>query len=89
MALKMNPLSVVGEIPPAVLQRLVRACVQQSNAYLEHLRDGRLPEYWLVYRKKECLRDGLPLRREKLGKTNRSCYYCEHCQQLYAGEEGW
>lgn len=81
---QVHPLSVVGEMPQPVLRSLIAATVAQSELYLEHLREGLLPEYWLAYRKKSCARDGLPLRREQLGRTARSCYYCEACQQLYA-----
>ena len=79
-----HPLSETGAVPPRMLQKLADACVAQSHAYLEHLRENTLAAYWQVYRKKSCLRDGLPLRAEKLGKGKRSCYYCERCQEWFA-----
>ena len=79
---RVHPQSLVGAVPRAVLERLVRTCVQFSFEYLRWKREGA-GEGWHVYRQRHCPRDHVPLRAEKLGKSRRSCYYCEKCQQLY------
>ncbi len=77
-----HPLSRVGAMPRAVLKQLVRTCVRLGFEYLRWKREGA-GEPWQVYRQKTCPRDHLPLRTEKPGKSGRSCYYCDKCQQLY------
>ncbi len=79
---RVHPLSRVGAVPRAVLKQLVRTCVRLGFQYLRWKREGA-GELWQVYRQKTCPRDHLPLRTEKPGKSGRSCYYCDKCQQLY------
>ncbi len=79
---RVHPQSMMGAVPRAVLKRLVLACVQFSFEYLRWKREG-IGEQWQVYRQQACPRDHIPLRAEKPGKSGRSCYYCDKCQQLY------
>ena len=77
-----HPQSLVGAVPRSVLKGLVLTCVRFSFEYLRWKREGE-GEHWHVYRQQLCPRDHVPLRAEKLGKSGRSCYYCDKCQQLY------
>jgi endonuclease-8 len=79
---RVHPQSLVGALPRAVLRGLVLTCVRFSFQYLRWKREGA-GEPWQVYRQQACPRDHIPLRVEKLGKSGRSCYYCDKCQQLY------
>ncbi|RDC62477.1 endonuclease [Adhaeribacter pallidiroseus] len=80
----LHPASVVGEIPEPILKNLVRACVTFSQEYLSWKQENTPTKNWQVYQRNTCPRDLVPLRKEKLGKTKRSCYFCEKCQELYA-----
>jgi endonuclease-8 len=78
-----HPESLVGEIPADVLGNLVDESVKLSAEYLEWKREGIENEHWLVYKKEECPRDHVPLRKEKIGRSKRTCYFCDRCQHLY------
>ncbi|WP_026462551.1 hypothetical protein [Adhaeribacter aquaticus] len=80
---QIHPESQVGEIPPEEVRKLINACVTFSAQYLRWLQEGNRNEHWQVYRQKVCPRDQIPLRKEKIGKGGRSCYFCDKCQQLY------
>lgn len=80
---QIHPQSLVGAIPETELKHLIKACVRLSNMYLDWIREGTDNAHWQVYRKNECLRDKIPLLKEKIGKPARSCYFCEKCQKLY------
>lgn len=80
---QIHPESQVGEIPTVVLQKLVQACVTQSQAYLHWKQAGMEGEHWQAYKQKKCLRDDIPLRKEKIGKSRRTSYFCDKCQHLY------
>jgi endonuclease-8 len=80
---QVHPESVVGEIPDAVLKKLVKDCVKLSFEYLEAKRENTDADLWQVYKKSECKRDRIPIQKQKIGKSKRSCYYCDKCQKLY------
>lgn len=84
---RIHPESIVGEIPENEQKRLIQECVKLSAEYLEWKREGVEDEHWEVYKKDECPRDHIPVRKEKIGKSRRSCYFCDKCQRLYLGEE--
>lgn len=83
---QVHPASLVGEIPKSVLKRLIADCVKFSFEYLDAIREETANAHFQVYRKKDCPRDLIPLRKDKLGKAGRSCYYCDKCQQLYMAD---
>ncbi|KAA3438360.1 DNA-formamidopyrimidine glycosylase family protein [Rufibacter hautae] len=80
---RLHPESQVDHIPEAILRSIIQECVTQSFRYLDSKREGTVKEHWLVYQQKECPRDHLPLRKEKIGKGQRSGYFCEKCQVLF------
>lgn len=83
---QVHPESVVGEIGETVLKRLINECVKLSHEYLGWKREGTEDEHWKVYKRVECLRDGIPLQKHKIGKSKRTCYFCERCQILYVAD---
>jgi len=83
---QVHPESIVSEIPENELQKLIEECVKLSFEYLDWKREGSDNEHWEVYKKKECPRDYIPLLKQKIGKSGRSCYFCDKCQKLYLGE---
>lgn len=80
---QVHPESLVGAIPSKELLKVVEECARLSSEYLDWKREGTDDEHWQVYKKKECPRDHVPLRKEKIGKSGRSCYFCDKCQKLY------
>lgn len=80
---QVHPESLVGEIPETVMKKLVDECVKLSFEYLEWKREETENEHWEIYKKKECPRDYIPILKEKIGKSGRSCYFCDKCQKLY------
>ncbi|RNI30478.1 endonuclease [Rufibacter latericius] len=80
---RLHPESQVDHIPEPILKSLIQECFLQSFRYLDSKREGTVKEHWLVYQQKECPRDHIPLRKEKIGKGQRSGYFCEKCQVLY------
>ncbi|QMU28230.1 DNA-formamidopyrimidine glycosylase family protein [Adhaeribacter radiodurans] len=79
-----HPASLMGQVPEAALKNLIRTCVTFSKEYLSWKQEGTEKENWQVYQQRVCLRDQVPLRKEKIGKPVRSCYFCEKCQVLYS-----
>ncbi|HEX8356606.1 MAG TPA: endonuclease [Segetibacter sp.] len=82
-----HPESVVGEIDENVLKKLIEECVKFSFEYLGWKREGVDNEHWEVYKKKECPRDNIPLMIGKIGKSGRTCYFCDRCQKLYISNQ--
>lgn len=81
---QIHPQSLVGDIPEKNLKALINECVKLSHEYLNWKREGTDDEHWKVYKQNECPRDEIPLQKEKIGKSRRSCYFCNKCQKLYA-----
>jgi len=80
---QIHPESLIGEIPEAALKNLILAGVKLSAEYLTWLQEETSKEHWQVYQQKICPRDQIPLRKEKIGKSGRSSYFCDKCQHLY------
>lgn len=82
--LQVHPESTVGEIPDPILLKIIEECTTFSFQYLNWMHDGTEKEHLQVYRKEICHRDQIPIRKEKIGKTGRTCYFCDKCQMLYS-----
>ncbi|MBT1688428.1 endonuclease [Dawidia soli] len=78
-----HPLSTIGKLSPAKRRQLVEEVVRYSYDFLAWKREFTLRKHWLAHTKKTCPRDGAPLQKAYLGKTNRRTFYCEVCQKLY------
>ena len=81
--IKVHPKSLVGKLPVKIRQNLIRESRNYSFDFLKWKKEYVLKKHWLVYTKKTCPRDHIPIKREHIGKTNRRTFFCETCQILY------
>lgn len=81
--IRVHPLSTVGALPPRKLRELVEQARQYSFEFLAWKKAFVLRDHWQVHNKSRCPRDGIPLTRAHLGKTNRRSFFCERCQKRY------
>jgi len=81
--IKVHPKTKVGNLPSKKLTELIKEARQYSFDFLEWKKQYVLKKHWLVHTKKICPRDGSPVVKEYMGKTNRRTFYCNTCQQLY------
>jgi endonuclease-8 len=81
---RIHPLSPVGKLPAAKRRQLVDEVVRYSFDFLAWKKEFTLRKHWQAHTKKTCPRDGVPLHKAYLGKTNRRTFYCDVCQKLYA-----
>ena len=81
--IKVHPLSLVGSLPPKKLTEMVKEARAYSFDFLEWKKAYVLKKHWLAHTKRTCSRDGSPIIKEYLGKTNRRTFYCNTCQVKY------
>jgi len=81
--IRVHPKTRVGNLPSKKLTELIKEARQYSFDFLEWKKQYVLKKHWLVHTKKICPRDGSPVVKEYMGKTNRRTFYCNTCQQLY------
>lgn len=81
----LHPESKIGEIPPNVMDDLIREARQYSFDFLEWKKAFELKKHWLAHTKKVCLRCDLPIFKKYTGEKKRRSFFCENCQVLYAG----
>jgi endonuclease-8 len=80
---RIHPQSLVGKLPAAKRRQLVDEVVRYSFDFLAWKREFTLRKHWQAHTKKTCPRDGAPLQKAYLGKTNRRTFYCDVCQKVY------
>lgn len=78
-----HPLSTVGSLPAKQLKALVDETHNYAFDFLEWKRQNELMKHWLIYTKKTCQRDHLPVIKGYLGEGKRRTFYCTECQNLY------
>jgi endonuclease VIII len=76
-----HPLSKVKAIPDKKLKDIIDDCVKFSLEMLEWKRNGVMDDNLVIYKRKECPRDKMPIVHQKLG--SRTVHFCEKCQELY------
>ena len=81
--IKVHPKTRVGNLPARKLTELIKEARQYSFDFLEWKKQYVLKKHWLVHTKKICPRDGSPIVKKYMGKTNRRTFYCSTCQELY------
>jgi len=81
--IKVHPKTRVGHLPSKKLTALIKEARQYSFDFLEWKKQYVLKKHWLVHTKKICPKDGSPIIKEYLGKTNRRTFYCNTCQPPY------
>jgi endonuclease-8 len=78
---QVHPLSRVKATPEIKLKDIIDDCVKFSFEMLEWKRNGVMDDNLIIYKRKECPRDKMPVVHEKLG--SRTLHFCEKCQELY------
>lgn len=81
--IKVHPKSVVGKMPAKKINDLIREARIYSFDFLEWKKQFVLKQHWLAHTRSTCPRDGGPITKEYIGKTNRRAFFCKKCQQLY------
>jgi len=81
--IRVHPKSLVGGLPPSKKSALIREARNYSFDFLKWKRIYELRKHWLIYTKKTCPRDHVPVKKEYIGRTKRRTFYCEKCQILY------
>jgi len=81
--IKVHPKSKLGNLPLAKKKQLVREVVKYSFDFLKWKKAFVLKKHWEAHTKTTCPRDGNPLTKQFLGKTNRRSFFCKKCQVLY------
>jgi endonuclease VIII len=81
--IKVHPKSKLGNLPLAKRKQLIREVVNYSFDFLKWKKKFVLRKHWEAHTKKTCPRDGTPLTKQYLGKTNRRTFFCKKCQVLY------
>ena len=78
-----HPESLVGKIPPTVLNEIIFEARQYSFDFLVWKKAYELKKHWLAHTKKVCLRCNLPIFKKYTGMKKRRSFFCAHCQVLY------
>jgi endonuclease VIII len=81
--IKVHPKTRVGNLPVKKLNEMISQARIYSFDFLEWKKQYVLKKHWLAHTKKICPRDGSPIIKEYLGKTNRRTFFCNKCQELY------
>jgi endonuclease VIII len=81
--IKVHPETLVGDLPPKKLTELINEARNYSFDFLKWKKEFTLRKHWLAHTKRTCSRDGSPIIKKYLGKTNRRTFYCETCQVKY------
>jgi endonuclease-8 len=68
---RVHPKTKVGDLPSRKMTELINEARQYSFDFLEWKRNYVLKKHWLVHTRKICPRDGSPIAKEYMGKTNR------------------
>jgi endonuclease-8 len=80
---RVHPKTKLGDLPSRKTTELIKEARQYCFDFLEWKKNYVLKKHWLVHTRKICPRDGSPIVKEYVGKTNRRTFYCNTCQVLY------
>ena len=81
--IRVHPETEIGHLPSRKLTELINEARNYSFDFLEWKKQYVLRKRWLAHTKKTCSRDGSPIIKKYLGKTNRRTFFCETCQVKY------
>jgi endonuclease-8 len=81
--IKVHPESLVKELPPIKLKKMINEARIYSFQFLEWKRKYELKKHWLAHTKKICLRCNHPIVKKYTGVKNRRSFICTNCQILY------
>ncbi|MBA3665737.1 MAG: endonuclease [Bacteroidetes bacterium] len=81
--IKVHPKSIIDKLSSKKLKELVKEASNYSFDFYEWKKLFELKKHWLIYKKKECPRCKLPVKKDHIGKGKRLTCYCDNCQVLY------
>lgn len=81
--IQVHPENIIGKLPARKLTEMIKEARNYSFEFLEWKKAYVLRQHWLAHTKKTCSRDGSPIVKKYLGKTNRRTFFCEACQVKY------
>lgn len=81
--IKVHPETRIKNLPAKKINELIKEARNYSFDFLEWKKEYTLRKHWLAHTKKFCSRDGSPIIKKHLGKTNRRTFYCKTCQVKY------
>ncbi len=81
--LQVHPLSQIGNMPPALVKKLVLEARAYSFSFYKWKKEFQLKKHWLIYRKRTCPRCKIPVEIKKTGKGQRASFFCASCQRLF------
>jgi endonuclease VIII len=79
----LHPETLIGNIPPRKLTKLISEARIYSFDFLEWKKAYVLRKHWLAHTKKTCKRCDLPFIKKYCGKRQRRTFFCNNCQILY------
>jgi endonuclease VIII len=83
--IKVHPENKIADLPAKKLTELIKEARNYSFDFLKWKKEFTLRKHWLAHTKKTCSRDGNPIIKKHIGKTNRRTFYCDKCQVRYGG----
>ena len=86
-AVRLHPLNRINDIPEKKLKDLIKESVRYSFQRLEWLHENVADTKLSIHYQAECPRDKVPVVKQKIGKTARTSYFCDKCQQTYGNDD--
>lgn len=78
---RIHPLSKVKHLSDRNIADIIDDCIKFSFEMLDWKRDGVMDDNLQIYKAKECPRDRIVAKHEKLG--SRTIHFCDKCQELF------
>ena len=79
---KLHPETIVENITPAQLKKLMKEVVVYPFEFLKYRKEGTLAKHWNAYNQKTCSRCNNKIIKSYLGKGKRASFFCVYCQIL-------
>ena len=76
-----NPETLVGDIPPAKLRKIIEATHSYSRQFYKWRKRFVLRKHYTIYQKSSCPHCGGKIKKKKTGKRKRWSFYCPVCQK--------
>ena len=80
---RIHPQSRVGALPASKINALLKEVVAYTFDFYQWKKEGTLKKHWRAYGQSTCSRDHTPLIKKSLGRSHRTTYFCNSCQELY------